>query len=256
MPQPRQTSTSAWHYQPRPQPTSSCSCGGASYGADDFGSVMTDYLMFAAWPDTDSGTVKVSPRIAIGYEVSNEANVYKTPTITITPIASGTFINDTHVAATFVCNGCFVADSFQSTVTQGSPSATFSYACSLTAVSNTAVSNPADVNKLLSDHTLKGELYEPFDAALKRAESRDYETWVGLTAAAGTATASAGASGAIAGPVPVASSSAASSSSSSSSSPSSTAPLTAEAQGSLRPYAILSLVGLVIVHVLQAVETL
>lgn len=124
---------------------------GGGYGAIDFGSEMTGYLMIAAWPDPSSGTVLVSPRIATGYEVSNGANVWTNSNITITPIASGTFVNDTHVAATFVCGGCIVADSFQSAVTKGSASTTFSYAYALT-----AVSDPADVDTLLSDHTLQG----------------------------------------------------------------------------------------------------
>lgn len=222
---------------------------GAGYGAIDFGSEMTGYLMIAAWPDTTSGAVMVSPRIATGYEVSNGANVYTTSNITITPIASGTFINDTHVSATFVCGGCIVADSFQSAVTKGSASATFSYAYALT-----AVNDPANVDTLLSDHTLQGELYGPFDVTLKNAESSQYETWAALTNAA-TATASAGSSGASATAAPAASDAAAATTSSSSSS-SSSASVHVESQAGLSPYAILSLVGVGVVYVLQAVQIL
>ncbi|KAF3766935.1 hypothetical protein M406DRAFT_29332, partial [Cryphonectria parasitica EP155] len=119
---------------------------GGGWGGIDFGSEMTGYLMIAAWPDTTkTDTVLISPRIATGYEVSNGANVYTASNITITQIPSGTFVNGTHVAATFVCAGCIVADSFKSDVSTGS--ATFSYAYALT-----AVPNPDEVDTQLSDH--------------------------------------------------------------------------------------------------------
>lgn len=233
---------------------------GAGYGAIDFGSAMEGFLMIAAWPDS-SGAVQVSPRIATGYEVSNGANLYTASNITITPIESGTFVNDTHVVATFVCGGCIVADSFKSAVTKGSASATFSYAYSLT-----AVSDPSDVDTQLSDHTLKGELYGPFDVTLKSAESSQYESWVALTkAATGTATASAGASGATStaaasagdsGSGSDSSSSGSSSSSSSTSSSSSSSTSDPEIGIGLSPGAIVALVGLGFVYVLQAVQIL
>ncbi|KAJ4424039.1 hypothetical protein N0V82_001286 [Gnomoniopsis sp. IMI 355080] len=228
---------------------------GSGYGAIDFGSAMEGFLMIAAWPDS-AGGVKVSPRIATGYEVSNGANLYTASNITITPIASGTFVNETHVAATFVCGGCIVADSFQSAVTKGSASTTFSYAYSLT-----AVSDPSDVDTQLSDHTLKGELYGPFDVTLKSAESSQYESWVALTKpATGTATASAGTSGATSTAASAATSdsgsgSESSSSGSSSSSSSSTSSTSDPEYGvGLSPAAIVALVGLGFVYVLQAVQ--
>lgn len=225
---------------------------GSGYGAIDFGSAMTGFLMIAAWPDS-TGAVKVSPRIATGYEVSNGANVYSATNITITPIATGTFVNNTHVAATFVCGGCIVADSFQSAVSKGSASATFSYAYSLT-----AVSDPGDVDTQLSDHTLKGELYGPFDVTLKSAESSQYESWLAAaTTTTGSATASGGESGANSTATPAASGSGSSSSSSSSSSTSSSSSSTdVEYQVGLSPSAIVALVGLGIVYVLQAVQIL
>ncbi|PSR82920.1 hypothetical protein BD289DRAFT_337953, partial [Coniella lustricola] len=144
---------------------------GGGWGAIDFGSEMTGYLMIAAWPDTtQTDLVRISPRIATGYEVSNGANLYSASNITITQIPSGTFVNDTHVAATFVCGGCIDADSFKSYVSAGS--STFSYAYALT-----AVPNPDEDDTQLSDHTLQGELYGPFDVTFKEAESADYASW-------------------------------------------------------------------------------
>ncbi|CAN8102704.1 unnamed protein product [Discula destructiva] len=236
---------------------------GGGYGAIDFGSTMTGYLMIAAWPDITTSAVKVSPRIATGYEVPNGANIYTASNITITPIAAGTFVNDSHVAATFVCGGCIVASSFQSAVSSNAASATFSYAYSLT-----TVSEPGDVDTQLSDHTLKGELYGPFDVALKSAESSQYESWARLTEAA-TATASAGESGTSATAAPAAtgeigSESAGASAASGTSSSSSSSSAGAAAGGStevdpqvgLSPGAIVALVGLGFVYALQAVQIL
>lgn len=230
---------------------------GGGWGGIDFGAQMEGFLMIAAWPDTTSKpeTVKVSPRIATGYEVSNGANVYTTSNITITPIPSGTFVNSTHVAATFVCGGCINADSFKGDVAKGS--ATFSYAYALT-----AVSDPGDEDTQLSDHTLEGELYGPFDVALKDAESGEYASWVELTS---TATGTAGATGtAAASAAPVAtgesgsgsSSSSSSSSGGSSSSSSSSSSSADEDLPGLGAGPILALVGLGFVYVLQAVQIL
>lgn len=164
---------------------------GGGYGAIDFGASMTGFLMVAAWPDPGTKAVKVSPRIATGYEIANGANLYTAANLTITPIAAGTFTNATHVAATFVCGGCVAApDSFQRAVAAGKT--TFSYAYSLT-----AVADPGDVDSALSDHTAKGELYGPFDVALAGAESSQYETWAAMTATP-TGAAGAGAAGAAA----------------------------------------------------------
>lgn len=78
---------------------------GGGWGGIEFGSEMTGYLMIVAWPDTSAKTetVKISPRIATGYEVSNGANLYSANNITLTQIPSGTYINSTHVCATFIC---------------------------------------------------------------------------------------------------------------------------------------------------------
>lgn len=232
---------------------------GGGWGSVDFGSEMTGYLMIVAWPDTSSKaeTVKISPRIATGYEVSNGANLYSANNITITQIPSGTFVNDTHVAATFVCGGCINADSFTSSVSKGS--ATFSYAYALT-----AVADPGDVDTQLSDHTLLGELYGPFDVALASAESSEYQSWVEL---ASTATAGATGSAASASAAPVATGSSSSessgssgssgsgSSSSSSSSGSSGSSSASEEDGTgFSAGGILALVGLGFVYVLQAVQ--
>ncbi|ROW01000.1 hypothetical protein VSDG_02725 [Cytospora chrysosperma] len=128
---------------------------GGGWGGVDFGEYMTGHLLLVAWPNTaKDNTVMVSPRIATGYEISDGANIYKANPITITQIPDGTFVNDTHVSATFVCGGCLNSDSFSG----DDKTATFSYAYAYA-----AVDDPSDVDSRLSDHTANGEPYGPFD---------------------------------------------------------------------------------------------
>lgn len=228
---------------------------GGGWGGVEFGSEMTGYLMIVAWPDTSSSTdtVKISPRIATGYEVSNGANLYTANNITLTPIASGTYVNDTHVCATFVCSGCITgdSDSFKSSAT----SATFSYAYSLS-----AVTDPSDVDTQLSDHTQNGELYGPFDVTMKNAESSEYGTWAAMTSAAATATASStAAAGATAtGGSSSSSGSSVGESSSSSGSSSSCSSSSGHTEDStqLSAGAIFAFVALGLIYVLQAVQVI
>lgn len=217
---------------------------GGGWGSVEFGSEMTGYLMVVAWPDPSSSTdpVKISPRIATGYEVSNGANLYSANNVTLTTIASGTYVNDTHVCATFVCGGCITgdSDSFKSSAA----SATFSYAYSLV-----AVADPSDVDTRLSDHTQNGELYGPFDVTIKNAESSEYGTWAAMTSATATAPSTAGATAASGS-----GSGGSSSSSSGSSSSSSSSSGDSDDSTQLSAGAIFALVALGLVYLLQAVH--
>ncbi|ROW04495.1 hypothetical protein VMCG_04932 [Cytospora schulzeri] len=140
---------------------------GGGWGGIDFGEYMTGHLILAAWPqNAKDNTVMISPRIATGYEISNGANLYKANPITITQIPDGTFVNDTHVSATFVCGGCLNSDSFGAS----DKTATFSYAYAYD-----PVDDPSDVDTKLSDHTANGEPYGPFHVTVARAESSDFD---------------------------------------------------------------------------------
>lgn len=235
---------------------------GGGWGSIDFGSEMTGYLMIVAWPDTTASpaTVKISPRVATGYEVSNGANVYAASNLTLTPIPAGTFVNDTHVAATFVCGGCVDATkSFGAGggVASGkTTTSTFSYAYALK-----AVSDPGDQDTQLSDHMSNGELYGPFDVALADAESAEYESWAAMTTSKATASGSAapaaatGSSSGSSGSGSSSSSSSGSSSGSSSSSSSSGSSSESDEYGEgLNAGAIVALTGLGFVYVLQALQ--
>lgn len=145
---------------------------GGGWGAVDFGKSMTGPLMIATWPS--NGGVLISPRVATGKSVATGANAYTAEPVTLSPISAGTFVNSTHVSATFVCGGCINGDSFKAT--DAAP--TFSYA-----YSKTAVADPTNVNTRLSDHTGNGEPYGPFTVTLSDAESATYTQWASLATA-------------------------------------------------------------------------
>ncbi|POS68967.1 hypothetical protein DHEL01_v212640 [Diaporthe helianthi] len=207
---------------------------GHGWGGIDFGASMTGPLMVVAWPNTaKENTVMISPRVATGYEIDNGANAYKANPITITQIPDGTFVNDTHVSATFVCGGCLNADSFGAANT----TATFAYAYAYD-----PVADPADPDTTLSDHTANGEPYGAFGVTVAQAKSGEYSAWAALTdtAAAASLTAS--------------SSSSSSSSSSEGEHPSSSQDYS-DVSG-LSGGAIFALVAVGLIYVLQAVQIL
>ncbi|KAH8780065.1 hypothetical protein F5883DRAFT_541185 [Diaporthe sp. PMI_573] len=219
---------------------------GGGWGGIDFGASMTGPLMVVAWPNTaKENAVMISPRVATGYEIDNGANVYKSNPITITQIPDGTFVNDTHVSATFVCGGCLNADSFGA----ANVTATFAYAYAYD-----PVADPADPDTTLSDHTANGEPYGAFGVTVAQAKSGEYSTWAALTeaaaAASGTAAAGASATGGAAGAAQTGSSSSSTSSSSSSSEEDHS-----DVSG-LSGGAIFALVGVGLIYVLQAVQIL
>ncbi|KAK0708431.1 hypothetical protein B0H67DRAFT_520883 [Lasiosphaeris hirsuta] len=166
--------------------TSPLNSAGAGWAGIDFGRSMVGPLMLVAWPSgSTSNPVIMAPRVARGYKPS-DTTPYTTNAITLTPIAKGTFVNSTHLSATFVCSGCLNSDSFDPTT---SGTASFAYAYSLV-----AVATPADANSRLSDHTSQGEGYGSFGADLASARSADFGAYVKLaqTAATTTTTTTAG----------------------------------------------------------------
>lgn len=227
---------------------------GDGWGGIDFGASMTGHLLLVAWPNTAAkdNSVMISPRIATGYEIDTGANEYKSNPITITQIPEGTFVNDSHVSATFVCGGCLNADSFGA----ANATATFGYAYAYE-----PVADPADVDSKLSDHTANGEPYGAFGVTVAQAQSGEYATWAAMTqaAAAASGTAAAGASATAGGAAGAAETGSSSSSSSSgggsSSSSSSSSEEYADVSG-LSGGAIFALVGVGLIYVLQAVQIL
>lgn len=141
---------------------------GGGWAGVDFGDSMTGHLLLVAWPNGNK--VMIAPRIATGYEVPDTVP-YTTHALKLSPIARGTFVNATHVSATFVCGGCIGADSFAA----ADASATFAFAYSAV-----AVPSPADLSTQLSTHVSAGEPYGSFDIGLSNARSSQYDTWAAL----------------------------------------------------------------------------
>ncbi|KAE9963461.1 hypothetical protein BLS_009264 [Venturia inaequalis] len=148
--------------------------GGVGWGGVSLNSAMANRLLVAAWPSGQN--VVASFR---------EANGYVSPAVyagnaTMAPIASGTFVNGTHVSFTFVCTNCMRTDdmAFKPTDSQ----ATIGWA-----MSQTAVGMPSDPASVLSYHAAG---FGVQGITLADAKSASYATW---SAKAGTASASVGA---------------------------------------------------------------
>jgi hypothetical protein len=103
--------------------------------------------------------------------------------VTISPIAHGTFINDTHVSSTFLCGGCINSDSFDPAWAGAESSSDrdvfFGWACS-----QTAVEDPADIDTRLSDHTVgAGGGHGTFRVELGDTKSDDYNAYAAMAMA-------------------------------------------------------------------------
>ncbi|KAK3395247.1 hypothetical protein B0H63DRAFT_371410, partial [Podospora didyma] len=148
---------------------------GAGWAGIDFGASMVGPLQIVAWPN-GKDTVVVAPRVSAGYK-ARDTTPYSATAITVTPIAKGTFVNATHVSATFVCGGCINKDSFSAAdvITGSDGSRSFSFAYSLV-----AVPDPTNINTGISDHTSQGEPYGSFAVSLKDAQSAQYTTFAAL----------------------------------------------------------------------------
>ncbi|KAK3332396.1 hypothetical protein B0T19DRAFT_482681 [Cercophora scortea] len=143
---------------------------GAGWVGIDFGSTMVGHLMIVAWPN--SGTVMIAPRISTA-QSEDDTKLYTANPISLSPIAKGTFVNSTHVSATFICGG-------------GAAGGTvFGFAYSFI-----PVDSPKDVNTRISDHTLEEEPYGTMQVVLADAQSDKYASYAALAtkAAGGSAT--------------------------------------------------------------------
>ncbi|KAK0615063.1 hypothetical protein B0T17DRAFT_619887 [Bombardia bombarda] len=151
------------------------------------GTSMLNHPLIVAWPNglttsssspssatgIDRNGITISPRLATEYD-AGQVSVYGKDKgqrdISLQAIAKGTFVNATHISATFVCGGCQGDDSFAV-----GGAGTFGYAYSLA-----AVSEPGKRDTVLSDHSQFGEPYGTFEVSLGDAESATFEEWKGL----------------------------------------------------------------------------
>ena len=115
-------------------------------------------------------------RVATNYTASGVIPYTANPT-TLSPIPQGTFVNATHLSATFLCRGCINSASFDPAWAADTPSRDvfFGYA-----FSQTAVASPSDIDTRLSDHTGPGAGYGAFRVVLGDARSDDYDTYAAM----------------------------------------------------------------------------
>ncbi|KAK8070768.1 hypothetical protein PG997_010971 [Apiospora hydei] len=136
---------------------------GAGWAGFDFSSSMSGKMLLVAWPNGKE--VMLSPRIATGYVTPS---VYTATDVKLSPIPKGTFVNETHYSATFLCGGCINKDTFSATDADG----VFAYA-----YSTTAVTTPTDPSSALSYHAAG---FSAYGMSLADAKSADYAKWAAM----------------------------------------------------------------------------
>ncbi|KUJ09933.1 FAD/NAD(P)-binding domain-containing protein [Mollisia scopiformis] len=145
---------------------------GSGYGGISLTGEMVGSLLIVAWPN--SGSVVASLRETSGY-TSPEA--YTNASISLNPIANGTFVNSTHMSYTFVCAGCITGDSL-------------SFSASATdlvvgwAMSAKSVTNPSSSSGATFVYHEAG--YGDFGLTLTDAESSSYDTWASMATLSNT----------------------------------------------------------------------
>ncbi|KIY48341.1 FAD/NAD(P)-binding domain-containing protein [Fistulina hepatica ATCC 64428] len=144
---------------------------GEGWGGVSFAGDMADSLLLVTWPDNDE--VMYSFR---------ETSTYVTPpvyngSVSLSVIESGTFVNDTHISLTYVCNDCIV-DGLTFTATD--TTAVMGYAVSST--------NPTDVSDSATDLSYHSEGYGEFGMLLSKAASSKYDTWAAMASNSTTTT--------------------------------------------------------------------
>jgi len=154
---------------------------GAGYGGIALGGQMEDDLLIVAWPNGKD--VVASFRYT---RVRASPSPYtSSSSLSMTPIASGTFVNGTHMSYTFVCSGCITNDA----MTFSSNASTIQLGWSL---ADAAVDNPGSAEGASFVYHSVGDGTYSLD--LEAARSAKYESWAaaaaGNGASASTSTAS------------------------------------------------------------------
>lgn len=142
------------------------------YAAYSMTGAMENALLICAWADGDN--IVASLREATGYSnppaISNSSlGVYE--------IASGTSVNSTGWAYTFLCKGCATGTSISFGATDTEK--VFGYALSSTALTSTSSSDVA-----LNFH---GKAYGEYAHSLADGKSADFETWAALASSTNSA---------------------------------------------------------------------
>ncbi|KAM7185049.1 hypothetical protein V8F20_011955, partial [Naviculisporaceae sp. PSN 640] len=155
------------------------------WGGIVFGPQMIGSLIIVVWPSNGVGgdgkrKVLISPRIAIGNSGPDMVKFYTSTPLTFRKIDQGTFVNDTHVGATFICGGCVGAEKSFRFSDDGKGKAVFSFAYSAMPIMEN--SGPRDSGRyaVITDHRSRGERFGDFDVDLGKARNDDYGKLAGL----------------------------------------------------------------------------
>ncbi|PBP21408.1 GMC oxidoreductase [Diplocarpon rosae] len=135
----------------------------AGYGGITLTGTMTGSLLVVAWPN--EGKVMASFRETSGY---TSPAVYNNSTLSLSPIANGTFVNSTHTSYTFLCGGCIMGNALSFQASTANIVIGWSF-------SKTAPTNPSSADSATFVYHEAG--FGAFGLALTSATSADYPTW-------------------------------------------------------------------------------
>ncbi|KAH9209162.1 GMC oxidoreductase [Leptodontidium sp. 2 PMI_412] len=153
------------------------------YGGLTLTGSMTGSLLVVAWPN--AGEVVASFRETSGY---TSPSLYTNASLSLSPIANGTFVNSTHMSYTFLCRECIMRNAL-----------TFKAETETIVVgwgfSKTAPTNPSSADSATFVYHEAG--FGAFGLALNLAGSADYATWASMatTTSGGTGNATTPATG-------------------------------------------------------------
>ncbi|KAK1750873.1 hypothetical protein QBC47DRAFT_435356 [Echria macrotheca] len=146
------------------------------------GNHMQGPLLLTAFPSPSSpqgGQITIQPRQANGYKPDNCSPFSSSSTLQIRQIPRGTFLNGTHLTATFLCQGCLADPKIPSFDPAASDTQEFAYAYSLAGVM-TGSTTAAGGEVQLAPHVNNGETYGPVGVDVKGAKSADFGRFAAL----------------------------------------------------------------------------
>ncbi|PBK93646.1 CBD9-like protein [Armillaria gallica] len=138
---------------------------GAGWGGASFNGAMTKSLLLVAWPNGDE--VMTSFREATAYSTPP---VYNGSDVTLSTIADGTYVNDTHLSLTFLCGGCITGDDLTFSSTDTSVVLGWAY----------STSSPSDVTDESTKLVYHSAGYGEFGLGISNAQTSEYEGWAAL----------------------------------------------------------------------------
>ncbi|KAH8591065.1 hypothetical protein B0O99DRAFT_598369 [Bisporella sp. PMI_857] len=139
----------------------------AGYGGISLGGEMTNSLLIVAW--TNANTIRSSFRFATTHA---PPTVYTSrPSLQLSPITNGTYINSTHFSYTFLCTSCITNDSL--TFSPNASTISLGWARSTNAVNNAGSATGAT----FQFHNVGQAIYTLNLTAAKNANYSTWATW-------------------------------------------------------------------------------